>query len=639
MPVTLPIPSSAHGCLGEYQFRILATTDLHAHVLPYDYTFDQPLSSTGLARTATLIRSARAEVRNSILVDNGDFLQGSPLGELIAQDGFLANGDPHPIITAMHAVGYDAGTIGNHDFSFGLPYLRASLAQANFPFVCANAVVRKAANMARDRHLIAPSTILERKLISDTGQEAILKIGVIGFLPPQLEVWENSHISGQVFTRDIVKAAQTWVPRLRADGADIVVALCHSGFDQTAHGDGLENAAVPLARVEGIDAIISGHIHLAFPDGGPNQWPHVDRVLGTICGKPAVMAGFWGSHLGLIDLDLTLGQDGWRIRDFRSSTRAISCRDANGKLRALVRSDRAVSRVVRGAHNATLAHVRKLVGKSDAPMHSYFARIADSAALQLVHDAQRSWLIDAVRDSPYEGMPVLSAASPFKSGGRGGPENFTDVPAGDIALRHIADIYVFPNTICAVEVTGAVIAKWLERSAAQFHQLSPGTAGQPLIKAEAPSYNFDTIAGVCYQIDLEAAPRYDVDGALLNPSAQRIHGLTHAGKPLDPKARFLVATNNFRAYGGGGFPGLDGNSVILEPQTLNAEVIRHYVTRMQQLSPRPARNWRLMAPTAGTGAWFDTGPRATAHMAEAHGLDITPQGLTRQGFLRCQLRF
>jgi 2',3'-cyclic-nucleotide 2'-phosphodiesterase / 3'-nucleotidase len=637
-----PLPSratpSAKPASGVFSLRLLATTDIHAHVLPYDYTWDQPLASVGLARTASLIRAARKEVHNSILLDNGDFLQGNPLGELAATHRHTREFTLHPVIAAMNLLGYDAGTLGNHEFSFGLPFLQSSIAKASFPIVSANLLTQKGNSPDVDQHLVPPTALLRRTLMSDQGGRAEIGIGIIGFLPPQVEIWESKHLNGRVTTRDIFEAADVWVPRLRAKGADIVVALCHSGFGDRHTHDQMENAAVPLASIDGIDAVIAGHTHLPFPGPEAGIWPDVDNRKGTVSGKPVVMAGFWGSHLGIIDLDLDFGPDGWAVKGSASTIRPISRRDSTGKLRALVRSDPAVSRSVRAAHRATLDFIRNPIGRSAAPMHTYFARIADCAALKLVQAAQRDWAADALAGTDYDGLPILSAASPFKSGGRGGPEHFTDIPAGEIALRHISDLYVFPNSIRALFIDGALLRNWLERSAAQFLQLTPGRVDQPLLDPSAPSYNFDSIDGVSYEIDVEAPPRFSPHGDLLDPKATRILNLCLAGKPVEDADKFVIVTNNFRASGGGGFAGIGESLVINAPSTLNSGVIRDHVARLGLVMPPAHRNWRIVAPTPGTGGWFDTGPKARQYLSETRDLTLRAIRATCEGFLRCELR-
>ena len=621
-----------------YRLRILATSDIHAHLMDYDYTWDQPLTTAGLVRTASLIRRARAGAANVLLFDNGDFLQGSALGEYAATAGPDVC-DRHPVIAAMNRLGYDAAALGNHDFSYGIDFLDRALAGAHFPILCANAV-RGLGNSPLDDLAYRPATtILERTLTAPGGQTAPLRIGLIGLLPPQITLWERKHLAGSIWTRDCVEAALAWVPRLRAGGADIVVALCHSGIGPESHASGMENAAVPLAAVPGIDVVIAGHIHLPFP--GPDIAPtdRIDSLRGTVCGKPAVMAGFWGSHLGQIDLDLTLAGTRWTIARHRAASRPIAARDRRGAIRPLAGRDADLAAAVEPAHLATLARVRQPVGRSDVALHSYFARLCDCAAMQLVHDAQLDWLEDWAQGTEYEALPRLSAASPFKSGGRGGPQFFTDIPPGDLALRHVNDLYTFPNSVRAVVVNGATLRAWLERSAAQFLRLVPGAEDQPLFDPDAPAYNFDSLCGVSYRIDLSQPSRYSALGDVADLDGARITGLCHLGRPVTADMRFLVATNNFRAAGGGQFPGLSPCVTVAEPLTLTSDIIRAHIARARRVSPQVRHGWRLAPLPPGTSAWFDTGPRAADHLGDDTGLAIEPVGETPEGFLRCRVRF
>lgn len=138
----------------------------------------------------------------------------------------------------------------------------------------------------------------------------------------------------------------------------------------------------------------------------------------------------------------------------------------------------------------------------------------DDASVQLVNDAQMWYAKQQMQGSEYEGLPVLSAAAPFKTGGRYGPTYYTDIPAGTLAIKHIADLYNFPNTLHVVRLTGTEIREWLEWSAGQFRQIDPSAEQeQELINSDFPSFNFDIIDGIRYQIDVTQPARYDADGA------------------------------------------------------------------------------------------------------------------------------
>jgi 2',3'-cyclic-nucleotide 2'-phosphodiesterase/3'-nucleotidase len=139
-----------------------------------------------------------------------------------------------------------------------------------------------------------------------------------------------------------------------------------------------------------------------------------------------------------------------------------------------VESDEAVLASVEAEHDATLAYVRAEVGQTDAPLHSYFALVADDPSVQIVSNAQTWYIAQMMAGTENEGLPILSAAAPFKAGGRGGPEYYTDVPAGPIAIKNVADLYLYPNTVRAVRITGAEVREWLERSAGMFNQITPG---------------------------------------------------------------------------------------------------------------------------------------------------------------------
>jgi 2',3'-cyclic-nucleotide 2'-phosphodiesterase/3'-nucleotidase len=398
----------------------------------------------------------------------------------------------------------------------------------------------------------------------------------------------------------------------------------------------MENASVPLALVDGIDALMTGHHHLVFPGTAYEGYAGVDASLGTIHGKPAVMGGFWGSHMGMIDLMLERDGSSWRIASHMSEARPISQRNEDRSVTALVEDDPAVLASVQAEHDATLAYVRRAVGKTSAPLHSYFALVADDPSVQIVSIAQTWYIAEMMKGTEYEGLPILSAAAPFKAGGRGGPEYFTDVPAGDVAIKNVADLYLYPNTVRAVKVTGALVKDWLERSAGMFNQVTPGEADQVLLNPDFPSYNFDVIDGVSYQIDLSQPSKYGPKGEDLNPGASRIVNLAYNGQPVDPAAEFIIATNNYRAGGGGDFPGAKGDTVVFEAPDTNRDVIVRYIVEQGTINPSADANWSF-APLPGTTVLFDTGPKAADYIADVKGVSIEPAGEGPDGFARFRI--
>ena len=630
-------PFSARAQANQAHLRIMETTDIHVNLLPYDYYADKPNDTMGLSRTASLIDAVRKEATNAMLIDNGDLLQGNPMGDYIAYEKGMKEGDVHPIMKGMNLLGYDCSTLGNHEFNYGLSFLDKVVAGANFPFVCANLVrgTAPAASPRDDKLYLKPYIILDKTVKDGSGAEHPIKIGVIGFVPPQIMMWDAKHLTGNVTTRDIVETAKAWVPEMKEAGADVVIALSHSGID-IKQGDMMENASFFLAGVEGIDAVFTGHQHLVFP--GKKDFQELDGVdaeKGTLQGKPAVMGGFWGSHMGLIDLLLERDGGKWKVVSATSEARPIYNRVEKDNVPAVADDQRVVD-ALKEDHEATLKYVRTPVGKTSAPLHSYFALVADDPSVQIVSQAQTWYIKDMLKDTEYKDLPVLSAAAPFKSGGRGGADYYTDVPVGDVAIKNVADLYLYPNTVQAVAITGAQVKEWLEMSAGIFNAVEAGKADQKLINTDFPSYNFDVIDGVTYKIDLSQKPKYDPKGNVINAESSRIVDLMFDGKPIDPAAKFVVATNNYRAGGGGNFPEINGSKVIFQAPDTNRDVIVRYIIDQGTINPSADGNWTFV-PLQDTTVLFETGPKAKDFIAGVKSVKIEPAGEGADGFAQYRI--
>lgn len=613
------------------RLRLLATTDLHMNLLSHDYYADRPDPFVGLTRTATLINAARLEARVEdrlvLLFDNGDAFQGTPMSDIAANGADRS----HPLMRAFAYLRYDAIGLGNHDFNFGLKPLTKALQQAPCPVLCSNM------QRLRPAHTngFEPFAILDR-LLRCGDEEWPIRIGVMSFLPPQTVQWDAHHLSAHMQTSGIVESARQWVPSLQAAGCDLIVALAHTGLSNAPDHAELENAARPLAQLDGIDAVISGHTHLRLPGPDHCDIEDVDAETGAVHGKPVVMAGNCGSHLGVIDLDLVADHHHrWTRAGFQCDLRPIARRSDTGEPTALIPEDPELVALLSEDHAQTRDLMRQPVGHSAVPLHSYFSFFAPDRALALVAAAQAAAVRPYLAGTEAEGLPLISATAPAKFGGRAGPNHYTDIPAGPLSYRHLADLHVFPNELRAAIVTGAQLQDWLEVSARLFNHIEPGADGQPLVNETVPGHDFDVLHGLSYRIDLSSP------GAGTPPhgrNSRRIVDVMYAGRPVNAEDRYVVVMNSYRASGGGPFSALANACMIDVPSVTLRDVIGNYVSGRLPVDPiqDAPSPWRFV-PMPGTYVTALTGPAARRHIAELGDRVINLGPITPEGFLRLDI--
>ncbi|HCM1324925.1 2',3'-cyclic-nucleotide 2'-phosphodiesterase [Vibrio parahaemolyticus] len=571
------------------KLRIIETTDIHTNVMDYDYYKDQPSQQIGLSRAATLVKQAKSEVENSVLVDNGDLIQGSPMGDYMAAKG-IQTGEVHPVYKAMNQLHYDVGNIGNHEFNYGLDFLQNTLAGANFPYINANVFDKKTGE-----HYFQPYLIKTHSFKDTDGEVHQVKVGYIGFVPPQIMVWDKKNLEGNVVAKDIKETAEKLIPQMKKEGADIIVAIPHSGVSTDPYKLGAENSVYYLTQVKGIDAIAFGHSHAVFPGKGFENIQGVDNNKGTINGVTAVMPGRWGSHVGVMDLVIEQKDGQWQVVEGQSEARPIFDKATK---KSLAEADQGIIRALEDDHKGTREFVNQPIGKANDVMYSFLALVQDDPTIQIVNLAQKDYVERFIQGDPdLADIPVLSAAAPFKVGGRkDDPNGFTEVESGQLTFRNAADLYLYPNTLVAMKVKGKEVHEWLECSAGQFKRIDVNTTQpQSLIDWDNfRTYNFDVIDGVEYQIDITQPPKYDASCKVINPDSQRIVNLTFNGKPVDPKQDFIIATNNYRAYSNT-FPGTGPDFIAFDSPDENRSVVAAYISRVSEekgeVTPSADNNW------------------------------------------------
>ncbi|MDP1899670.1 MAG: bifunctional 2',3'-cyclic-nucleotide 2'-phosphodiesterase/3'-nucleotidase [Rubrivivax sp.] len=607
---------------------LLETTDLHSNVQSYDYFKLAEDKSLGFERIAALIKAARTEFPNSVLLDNGDTIQGTALADYQALVNPIACDQTLAMYKVMSAIGYDGGGIGNHEFNYGLPYLNqvtgsqfvvdgvtsaTRCAGPTFPQVLANLTSLKSGNT-----LFSPYQILTRTLSAKKADGTVVqvpvRIGIIGFTPPTIMAWDKRWLDGKVSTQGLVETAQKYVPEMRAKGADLVVAISHGGLDNSPYMPDMENGNWHLSKVAGIDAMLIGHSHQIFPNANSTvpqfNLPGVDKAKGTVNGVPTVMANFWGKHLGVIKLELAYAGGKWSVD---TSKTVVEARSTQNMDKSYVDPDPSVATAITAEHAATIAYVKTPIGSTDFRMSSYFADVGDVSAIQIVNEAQAQYVANYVAANlpQYKSLPVLSVSAPFKSG-FGGGNDFTDVAQGNVAINNAADLYLYPNTIYAVKVKGSDIQAWLETAAKRFNQIDPTKPTDQALVGSFPGYNFDifTSTDLSYEIDVT------------QPVGSRIRSLSYKGAPIEINAEFIVATNNYRASGGGGFPGLDGSKTIYASPDANRDVLIAYIKAAKNLTrvaDGSARSWHFTKVATAGRVTFKSAPGQLA-LAQSVGL-------------------
>jgi 2',3'-cyclic-nucleotide 2'-phosphodiesterase / 3'-nucleotidase len=334
------------------RLRILETTDLHARMLGYDYEKSLPSVEYGLERTKALIDISRKENPNTLLFDVGDALVGNSLGKYVRNSFILKWNEIHPVYKIMNALDYDAATVGNHEFNYGLDFLSLSLAGADFPIVNANIYLDDHNNYdGDDLNFFNPYTILNKEFYDTSGIKQRLKIGVIGLITPITADWDKEAFSGRLKIKNMRATLEHYIPIMKGKGADIIIVLAHAGL---MADKGLNqksgNSVYSLSRVQGVNAILYGHSHSLFPNSDMEaSLKGINPRNGTINGVAAVQAGYWGNHLGIIDLELASTNGTWSVNHQHSSVKPIF-RMKNGKKLPIIRPDPLIRKLLGDIH-------------------------------------------------------------------------------------------------------------------------------------------------------------------------------------------------------------------------------------------------------------------------------------------------
>lgn len=514
------------------KLTILSTSDVHGYVYPTRYRTATDQQAYGWLKAASVIRAVKAAAgpdESVVTIENGDWIQGSPFASYLAQRPAT---DQALFTRLTRELGVDAGVLGNHEFNYGLDYIRHCEAQRNYPLLGANIAGGQAQNIVD-----APFVILHRQGV---------KIAVLGLTTAYVPVWERAdHLAGLQFA-SALETAQHWVPQLRQQ-ADVVVVAYHGGFEAdlttgvpTERLTGENEGYQLLTQVPGIDALVTGHQHR--------------QIAGVYQGVATTQPGEKGVAVGAITLELDADH-----HVVERSARLLPTVEV-APAADLAQQTAAVQQRVESWLDQP---VGQLTGASLEVTDPMAARLHGHPYLQLINQIEMA-----------AGQTDIAATALFNDDVRGF--------ARQVSLRQLLNSYPYPNTLVVERLSGADLRAALERCAS-FFTLVEGTVqvAPAFTTPKLALYNYDIYSGIDYQFDLT------------QPVGQRVTQLEYHGQPIQPDQRLDVAMNQYRGNGGGDYPMFTPAKVIREVNTDMAEVIRQYFAAHPVVTGQPQTNFTV----------------------------------------------
>ncbi|MDP3002550.1 MAG: bifunctional UDP-sugar hydrolase/5'-nucleotidase [Bacteroidales bacterium] len=543
---------------GNKSISILETTDVHGVILPYDYIEKEKLNAS-LASSFTYIRQMREEKDATILLDDGDNLQGQPE---VYYYNFIDTVSPHFLAEVMNYMGYDAGTVGNHDVEAGHAVYDRLVKKYNFPLLAANAI-----DIKTGKPYFKPYYIIVKEGI---------KIAVFGLVTPAIPNWLPQELYAGIEFRDMVETAKLWMPVILNEKPDLVVGLFHSGWDRSREesqkSDPLtENGSAAVAyNVPGFDIIFNGHDHRLANEKFVNT--DGDTVL--------ILDGGSKSEK-IAQADITFSSRKIKGKRQRKITgQIINVADFKPDPEFITRFT--------PQHKIIDGYVNRVIGNSSATISSRDAYFGPSAFIDMIHSIQ---------------LKITGADISFAA-----PLSFdVQISEGPITVGDMFKLYRFENMLYTMTMSGEEIQKYLEYSYSEWFntmngpgnallKLRAGKDGKPLItdgKAwlKNQPYNFDSAAGIDYTVDVS------------KPEGARIiiSGFTD-GRPFERNKIYKVAVNSYRGNGGGGHftegAGIKNEELRSRLVSSTDRDLRYYILKSieakKTVNPEPLNNWKII---------------------------------------------
>ena len=425
--------------------RIIATSDLHGKLVPWDYALNAESPSGSMAQLATAI--ARYRTEDAILVDAGDTINDN------SADLFVGDEGVHPMIQAINALDYDVWVTGNHEYNYGMETLKKTIGDLQCKVLTGNVYDRDGSPIADGYTLLEVGGV---------------RVAVIGMVTPNIARWDAANLEGCTVTDPLAETRRI-IDGIRGQ-YDVLVGVFHMDLENEFS---VPNSGVTdiLNACPEFDVMISAHLHRLIPG------VEINGVL-------VVQNRHQAQSMAVIDLTLEKDGDGWKVVDRVSQSVRIADFEADPAMMALLRDYDAraradANRVIGHLEGGPLAPEG---GTAEIPA----ARIQDTALMDLINAAQLHYA-----------QADVAAAALFVGD--------ANLYPGEIRKCDSARIYRYANSLYKVHMTGAQLKKFMEWSSRYFKTFQPGDSAIQADVSFDPA-NYFMFAGVGYELNLSRDP-------------------------------------------------------------------------------------------------------------------------------------
>ncbi len=585
--------------------RFVFTTDLHGRLTTMNYEQNKAFNTGSLAKAATLIRNARSEKAdgNTFTFDIGDVLYDYTTEAIFE----LKPEEIQPIYKAMATLDYDAITLGNHEFEYGYDYLMDQLQGSRLKDIT---VVSNLIDAKTGKAAFHENMILTRKVKTNSGSTATVKIGVIGETIPTLSK-KRENFTGIFQTEDIVANTAKQAKALKAKGADVIVVLAHSGFGVENPLQMSNDVSYALTKIPEVDVVLCGHEHKIFPSNSADsalfyELPGVDKDTGLVNGKNLVMANDKGQSVGVVDLTIEKSSNQTEVVDRSSEVRKVTANTA---------TDASLNKGYDGWEDLFTTNSKNVIGNvaSGKSINNYFGLVEDSSSIQLVNNAMINYALQFVNTTgkQYKNYPIVAASNHVQYG-QYLQDDYVRVN-GQITEANMSSIATFHRYIYLYEVTGKQLREWIEWSASAYEttnqdvKWTDGTMNRMMEASGAKSLiaeswindwsSFYVFDGIEYTINPFIEPKYNSNGEIINQT-NRVGYITYNGKPITDDMKFVLAAQSLSNVKFSPIEGI-GNQIIKKGATHRLNVLLDYVKQLckvEDLVPTVDNNWNIALP-------------------------------------------